>query len=171
MAETNMIPFPMGELQIHLPECLHAQVEQGVLIPIEEEDREKDAPVVGVQRARKSFPFRTGRMTTVPKALRAVLVGGRTPGGALHRSTSPYFVPTHAQLRRNQRRFRRSISLGYQSDSESGTDGLEGHEGGGERGHSTPRGSVERVVKDQDVARQRQLYQLGAGPGGSELVA
>ena len=154
MAETNVIPFPMGELQIQLPECLRAQVEQGVLIPIEEEDREKDAPVVGVQRARKSFPFRTGRMTTVPKALREVLVGGRTPGGALHRSSSPYFVPTHAQLRRNQRRFQRSISLGYQSDSESGTDGLEGHEGGGERDHSTPRRSVERVVEDQDVARQ-----------------
>ena len=60
MAETNVIPFPMGELQIRLPECLRAQVEQGVLIPIEEEDREKDAPVVGVQRACKSFPFRTG---------------------------------------------------------------------------------------------------------------
>ena len=78
MAETNVIPFPMGELQIQLPECLRAPVEQGVLIPIEEEDREKDAPAVGVQRARKSFPFRTGRMTTVPKALRGVLVGGRT---------------------------------------------------------------------------------------------
>ena len=109
VAETNVIPFPMGELQIRLPECLRAQVEQGVLVPIEEEDKEKDAPAVGVQRARKSFPFRTGRMTTVPKALRAVLVGGRTPGGALHRSSSPYFVPTHAQLRRNQRRFRRSL--------------------------------------------------------------
>ena len=36
------------------------------MIPIEEEDKEKDAPAVGVQRARKSFPFRTGRMTTVP---------------------------------------------------------------------------------------------------------
>ena len=143
MAETNVIPFPMGELQIRLPECLRAQVEQGVLIPIEEEDREKDVPAVGVQRTRKSFPFRTGRMTTVPKALREVLVGGRTPGGTLHRSSSPYFVPTHAQLRRNQRRFRRSISLGYQSDSESGTDGLEGHEGGRERDHSTPRRSVE----------------------------
>ena len=79
MAETNVIPFPMGELQISLPECLRAQVEQGVLIPIEEEDREKDAPAVGVQRARKSFPFRTGRMTTVPKALRPILVGGRAP--------------------------------------------------------------------------------------------
>ena len=153
MAETNVIPFPLGELQIRLPECLRAQVEQGVLIPIEEEDREKDAPAVGVQRARKSFPFHTGRMTTVPKALRAVLVGGRTPGGTLHRSTSPYFVPTHAQLRRNQHRFRRSLSLGYQSDSESGTDGLEGHEGGGERDHSAPRRSVERMVEDQDVAR------------------
>ena len=149
-----MVPFPMGELQIRLPECLRAQVEQGILIPIEEEDREKDVPAVGVQRARKSFPFRTGRMTTVPKALRAVLVGGRTPGGALHRSSSPYFIPTHAQLRRNQRRFRRSTSLGYQSDSESGTDGLEGHEGGGARDYSTPRRSVERMVEDQDVARQ-----------------
>ena len=171
MAETNVIPFPMGELQIRLPECLRAQVEQGVLVPIKEEDREKDAPTVGVQRARKSFPFRTGRMTTVPKALREVLVGGRTGGGPLHRGSSPYFVPTHAQLRRNQRRFRRSLSLGYQSDSESGTDGLEGHEGGGERDYSTSRRSVERMVEDQDVARQRQLYQLGAGSGGSELVA
>ena len=43
MAETNGIPFLMGELQIHLPECLRAQVEQGVLIPIEEEAKEKDA--------------------------------------------------------------------------------------------------------------------------------
>ena len=129
MAEINVIPFPMGELQIRLPECLRTQVEQGVLIPIEEEDREKDALAVGVQHAQKSFPFRTGRMTTVPKALREVLVGGRTRGEPLHRGSSPYFVPTHAQLRRNQRRFRRSISLGYQSDSESGTDGLEGHEG------------------------------------------
>ena len=60
MAETNVIPFPMGELQIRLPECLCAQVEQGVLIPIEEEPKEKDAPVVGVQRARKSIPFRAG---------------------------------------------------------------------------------------------------------------
>ena len=51
MAETNVIPFPMGELQINLPECLRAQVEQGVLIPIEEEDREKDALAVGIQRA------------------------------------------------------------------------------------------------------------------------
>ena len=171
MAETNVVPLPMGELQIRLPECLRAQVEQGILIPIEEEDREKDAPAVGVQRARKSFPFRTGQMTTVPKALRPVLVGGRTGGGPLHRSSSPYFVPTHIQLRRNQRRFRRSISLGYQSDSESGTDGLEGHEGGGERDYSAPKRSVERMVEDQDVARQRQLYQLGTGPGGSELVA
>ena len=146
-------------------------MEQGVLIPIEEENREKDAPAVGVQRARKSFPFRTGRMTTVPKALRAVLVGGRTGGGPLHRGSSPYFIPTHAQLHHNQRRFRRSLSLGYQSDSESGTDGLEGHEGRGERGHSTPRRSVERMVEEQDVARQQQFYLLGAGSGGSELVA
>ena len=51
MAETNVIPFPIGELQIHLPECLRAQVEQGVLIPIEEEVQEKDAPAVGVQCA------------------------------------------------------------------------------------------------------------------------
>ena len=60
MAETNVIPFPMGELQIQLPECLCAQVEQGVLIPIEEESKEKDAPMVGVQRAQKSIPFRVG---------------------------------------------------------------------------------------------------------------
>ena len=61
MAETNVISFPMGELQIRLPECLCAQVEQGVLIPIEEEEaKEKDALVVGVQRTRKSIPFRVG---------------------------------------------------------------------------------------------------------------
>ena len=170
MAEANVIPFPIGELQIHLPECLRTQVEQGVLIPIEEEDREKEAPAVGVQRARKSFPFRTGRMTTVPKALRKVLVGGRTQGGAPHRSTSPYFIPTHAQLHRNQRRFRRSVSLGYQSDSESRTDGLEGHEGCRNRDYSTSRRSVEQVVEEQDDARRQQLYQFGARAGGSQLV-
>ena len=78
MAETNVIPFPMGELQIRLPECLHAQVEQGVLILIEEEDREKDAPAVGVQCARKSFPFRTGQMAASTKTLTEVLAGERT---------------------------------------------------------------------------------------------
>ena len=55
MAETNVIPFPIGELQIRLPKCLRAQVEQGVLIPIEEGVKEKDVPAVGVQRARKSI--------------------------------------------------------------------------------------------------------------------
>ena len=158
MAETNVIPFPMGELQIRLPECLRAQVEQGVLIPIEEEDREKDAPAVGVQRARKSFPFHTSRMAASTKTLTEVLAGERTRGGPLHRGSSPYFIPTHAQLHRNQRRFRRSLSLGYQSNSESGTDGLEGHEECRNRHYSTPRRSVEQVVEEQDDARRRQLY-------------
>ena len=60
MAETNVILFPIGELQIRLPECLRAQVEQGVLILIEEEAKEKDALMVGVQRAHKSIPFHVG---------------------------------------------------------------------------------------------------------------
>ena len=60
MAENNVIPLPIGELQIRLPECLRAQVEQGVLILIEEEAKEKEAPMVGVQRACKSIPFRVG---------------------------------------------------------------------------------------------------------------
>ena len=60
MAKTNVIPFPMGELQIRLPECLHSQVEQGVLIPIEEEAKEKDALMVGVQRTQKSIPCHVG---------------------------------------------------------------------------------------------------------------
>ena len=55
MAENNVVPLLMGELQICFPECLRAQVEQGVLIPIKEEAKEKDAPMVGVQRARKSI--------------------------------------------------------------------------------------------------------------------
>ena len=170
MAETNVVPFPMGELQIRLPECLRAQVEQGVLIPIEEEDREKDAPAVGVQRARKSFPFRTGRMAASTKTLTEVLAGERTRGGPLHRGPSPYFVPLHAQLHRNQRRFRRGLSLGYQSDSKSGTDGLEGHEGCHDCDYSTPRRSVERVVEEKDATRRQQLHQCGARAGGSQLV-
>ena len=81
MAETNVIPFPMGEFQIRLPECLRAQVEQGVLILIEEKFKEKDAPVVGVQHARKSIPFRVGRMAASTRMLTDVLAGGRDFGG------------------------------------------------------------------------------------------
>ena len=76
MAETNVIPFPMGELQIRLPECLHAQVEQGVLIPIKEEPKEKEVPMVGVQRAQKSIPFCVGRMAASTRTLTDVLAGG-----------------------------------------------------------------------------------------------
>ena len=71
-----MIPFPIGELQIRLPECLCTQVEQGVLILIEEEAKEKDALMVGVQRARKSIPFRMGRMAASTRTLTDVLAGG-----------------------------------------------------------------------------------------------
>ena len=76
MAETNVILFPMGELQIHLPECLHTQVEQGVLIPIEEEAKEKEAPMVGVQCAHKSIPFHVGQMAASTRTLTDVLAGG-----------------------------------------------------------------------------------------------
>ena len=170
MAETNVIPFPMGELQIRLPKCLCAQVEQGVLIPIEEGAKEKDAPVVGVQHARKSIPFCVGRMATSTRTLTDILAGGRDFGGPRHRGPSPYHLGMHAEIRRNQCRFRRGISLGYQSDSESGTDGLEGHKECGDHCHSTPRRSVEQVVEGQDDTRCQQLYQLGARAGGSQLV-
>ena len=152
MAETNVIPFPMGELQICLPECLCTQVEQGVLIPIEEEAKEKDVPVVGVQHTQKSIPFCVGRMAASTRMLTDVLAGGQDFGGPQHRGPSPYHIRTHAELRRNQPRFRQGVSLGYQSDSESGTDGLEGHEECGNCSHSTPRRSVERVVEEQDNA-------------------
>ena len=106
MAETNVIPFPIGELQIHLPECLHAQVEQGVLIPIEEEAKEKDTPVVGVQCARKSIPFCVGQMAASTRTLTDVLAGGQDFSGPRHRGPSPYHIRTHAELCRNQRHFR-----------------------------------------------------------------
>ena len=170
MAENNVVLLLMGELQIRLPECLCTQVEQGVLIPIEDGAKEKDAPMVGVQRTRKSIPFRMGRMATSTRTLTDFLAGGRDFSGPQHWGFSPYHVGTHAELRKNQRHFRQGISLGYQSDSESGTDGLEGHKGCGNHCHSTPRRSMEQVVEEQDDAQCQQLYQFGAHAGGSKLV-
>ena len=143
MAENSIMPLPMGELQIRFPECLCTQVEQGVLILIKEEAKEKDASVVGVQCAHKSIPFRMGWMTASTRTLTDVLAGGQDFGGPQHWGPSPYHCGTHTQLHRNQHHLRRAISLGYQSDSESGTDGLEGHKGCGDNHHSTPRRSVE----------------------------